>query len=156
MTTLHRSYPAVGGSVAQARLELAALADRAGATQEQLDRILLATSEALTNVVEHAYAEVGGAIEVCAAQAGGDFCVIVADRGRGLRCDHSSDGLGVGFPLMRIECDALTLASRAGGGFEVRMSFAIGEHRPPREGLQLRGSLASASSAASPRFSTTT
>jgi anti-sigma regulatory factor (Ser/Thr protein kinase) len=150
-----RLYGAVPASISDARAELATLAAHAGASQEELERICLAASEALTNVVEHAYCGVGGQIEVLAGVAGGDLSVLVADRGSGLRRDHRSEGLGLGFVLMRMSCDALTLAPRSGGGLEVRMRFAIAALRERRAAAQARGSVASASLAASPSFSTT-
>jgi anti-sigma regulatory factor (Ser/Thr protein kinase) len=154
--TLHRSYAAVAASVSHARHDVGALAVSAGASREELERISLAVSEAVTNVVEHAYADGGGEIEILAALADDDLSVLVCDRGTGFRRDHRSAGLGMGLVLMCNACDAVTLGRRSGGGIEVRMRVEIAAPRQLRELPHERGSVASASSAASPRFSTTT
>lgn len=152
----HRFYPAEPVSISAAREELAVVAERAGASGDELERIRLATSEALTNVVEHAYAAADGEIEVLAAVTVGEISVLVADRGPGLRGGGTSEGLGLGLALMRTSSDALTLAQRSGGGLEVQMRFAIRDARGRAGSGQVRGSVASASRAASPLFSTTT
>lgn len=154
--TWHRSYAAVPEAVSEARHDIALAATRAGASGEELDRIALAVSEAVTNVVDHAYPESDGEIEVFGALAGDDFALFVADRGAGFRRDHQSQGLGMGLALMCNACDAVTFAARSGGGIEVRMRVTIATPRPQREPAYERGSLASASRPASPRFSTTT
>jgi anti-sigma regulatory factor (Ser/Thr protein kinase) len=153
---VHRCYAAVPDSVSHARYDIARVAAQAGASQEELERISLAASEAVTNVVEHAYPHPGGEIEVFAALAGDDFALLVSDRGAGFRRDHRSEGLGMGLALMCTACDSVTFAARSGGGMEVRMRVAIAAPRPRRSAPHERGSLASASIAAPPRFSTTT
>ena len=153
---VHRSYAAVPDSVSHARHDIALVAAQAGASREVLERITLAASEAVTNVVEHAYPHAGGEVEVFAGLACGDFALLVSDRGAGFRRDHRSEGLGMGLALMCTACDAVTFAARSGGGLEVRMRVAIAAPRPRREAPHERGSVASASTAASPRFSTTT
>jgi anti-sigma regulatory factor (Ser/Thr protein kinase) len=154
--TLHRFYVAVPTSISLAREALGRFAADAGASPGECERIRLAASEALTNVVEHAYTRPDGEIEVLAAVTGGDLSVLVADRGHGLRGGERSDGLGLGLALMHVSCDALTLAQRSGGGLEVEMRFALAASRARVEVPHVRGSVASASSAATPVFSTTT
>jgi anti-sigma regulatory factor (Ser/Thr protein kinase) len=153
---LHTFYAAVPASVFTARLELADLAERAGASPEQIERVSLAASEAITNAVQHAYSEPGGDIEVFAGVTGSELFVFVADRGEGLREDQRSEGLGWGLALIRMSCDALTVADRSDGGVELRMRFAIGAVGAGGRWDQLRGSVPSASRPASPSFSTTT
>jgi anti-sigma regulatory factor (Ser/Thr protein kinase) len=154
--TLQRFYAAVPTSISVAREAVTVFAASAGASSAQLERIRLAASEALTNVVVHAYPTADGEIEVLAAVTGGDLSVLVADRGHGLRGGGASDGLGLGLALMWVSCDALTLAHRSGGGLEVQMRFALVASRGRVEPPHVRGSVASASSAAAPVFSTTT
>ena len=154
--TLHRFYAAVPTSISVAREALTGFAADAGASPGDRERIRLAASEALTNVVEHAYTTADGEIEVVAAVTGDDLSVLVADRGHGLRGGERSHGLGLGLALMHVSCDALTLAQRSGGGLEVQMRFALAASRVRVEVPHVRGSIASASSAATPVFSTTT
>jgi anti-sigma regulatory factor (Ser/Thr protein kinase) len=149
---LARSYPAIPDSVPLARRELAAFAAQLGASEEQIDAVRLAASEAITNVVMHAYHDGGGQIHVRADLAVDELWVLIGDDGVGLRADSDSPGLGVGLALIAQSADGLTIMNRAAGGTEVRMRFDLDE-----EALidQARGSRVSATSPASPRFSTT-
>ena len=154
--TLHRFYPAIPASIVHARAELADFAAESGANAEQLYRIRLSSSEALTNVVQYAYEDHGGQIELLAAITDDGLCVHVADVGRGLCPDREGAGLGLGLAIMARLSDRLTIGTRSSGGLEVRMQFNF-EAEPVRPECSYgRGSLASATSPASPRFSTTT
>jgi serine/threonine-protein kinase RsbW len=148
-------YPAVPASVSQARLAVGEFANELGVSGTELDAICLATSEAVSNVVLHAYPERAGHVEVLAALIGRDLTVLVCDRGRGLCVNHESEGLGLGFALMTEACDGLTITARSGGGLEVQMHFLL-DTANRLAARYVRGSVASATSAASPCFSTTT
>ncbi len=154
--SIHRFYAAVPTSISVAREELAEFAEAAGVGGDELERMRLATSEALTNVVEHAYGEGEGEIEVLGAVSADELSVLVADRGPGLRGGGTSEGLGLGLALMRMCSDALTFQQRSGGGLEVQMRFALGRAPGATRARQGRGSASSASRPASPVFSTTT
>ncbi len=149
------TYPAIAGSVPPARAAVVSLARAAGASEEQIDKIATAASEALTNVVRHAYLAGPGSIYIEAAVAGRELWVLIADDGCGLRGQSHNPGLGLGLMLMAELSDHFTVVERSGGGTEVRMRFAIpgGQHR---SGRQSRGSDAAATRPASPTFSTTT
>lgn len=151
--TLVQSYPAVPNSVPLARQNLVEFALGAGADEHQAEDIKLSVSEALTNVVLHAYPGQAGAIEVRADVAGGELWVLVCDDGGGLRSQNASPGLGVGLALIAQTSDGLTIVNRAAGGTEVRMRFVVDPDavRQPYE----RGSSFSANSPAWPPFSTT-
>lgn len=153
--TLTQSYPAVPDSVPLARRELTSFAAAAGANGDQLDAIKLSVSEALTNVVMHAYQGGIGHIYVEADVAGDELWVLIGDDGSGLRATHDSPGLGVGLALIARSSDGLTIMNRAGGGTEVRMCFDL-ESGGLATYADGRGSRFSASSPATPRFSTTT
>lgn len=147
------SYAAVSASLVPARRAMIALAESAGATNEQLDAIRLAASEALTNVIVHAYGDRPGEIQVTAAVAGGELWLLIADDGDGLRPGGPSSGLGLGLTLIAYACDELTIVKRSTGGTELRMRFGLGA--PQSRGDQARGSVSSARSPASSVFSTT-
>lgn len=149
------SYPAIAGSVPPARAAVVGLARAAGASEEQLDKIATAASEALTNVVRHAYRGGPGSIYLEAAVAGGELVVLIADDGCGLRGQSDSPGLGLGLMLMAELSNHFTVIERSGGGTEVRMRFTI-PAAENRSGRQSRGSDAAATRPASPTFSTTT
>jgi stage II sporulation protein AB (anti-sigma F factor) len=153
--TLTQSYLAVPDSVPLARRELADFAALAGANGDQLEAIRLSVSEALTNVVMHAYQGGRGHIHVEADVAGNELWVLIGDDGGGLRADRNSPGLGVGLALIAQSSDGLTIMNRAGGGTEVRMCFSL-ESGGLESYVEERGSSFSACSPATPRFSTTT
>jgi anti-sigma regulatory factor (Ser/Thr protein kinase) len=155
MATLHRFYAAVPASIPNARNELADFAARSGVSDDQLYRIRLTASEALTNAVEHAYEDENGQIELLGTIIEGELWVLVADEGRGFRRERQSEGLGLGLASMALFSDGLTIATRSSRGLEVRMRFTL-DGRPPLESSYGRGSLASATRPASPHFSTTT
>ena len=147
--------PAVAASVACMRSDAAGLALAAGASEEQADRVRLAVSEAVTNVVEHAYARGGsGRVQLVAAVENGELLVLVSDDGHGMSSRRRSRGLGLGLALMADACDGLTISARSGGGVEVQTRFVLAA-----EPVRQPAAQAPASRAARPtsgRFSTTT
>jgi anti-sigma regulatory factor (Ser/Thr protein kinase) len=125
--TMSHTYPAVADSVPRAREALSTFARAAGATNDQLDSIRLAVSEATTNVVVHAYEDDPGRIQLDAGLAAGELWVLIADDGLGMRPQIQSPGLGVGLSLISQVCDEFEIAKRSSGGLEVRMRFSLGE-----------------------------
>lgn len=156
---LSESYPAVPGSLRTVRRAVAALAIEAGATGEQIDAIRLASSEAMTNAIVHAYGDDPGEIHVTAAVAADELWLLVADDGGGLRPHGRRSGLGLGLALIAQACEELTIVKRSNGGTELRMRFRLGAGRAEAEGAEAEshplGSVASASLPASSVFSTT-
>jgi serine/threonine-protein kinase RsbW len=152
---LSESFPAVAGSVPLAREALTDFAAAAGAAKDQLYAIRLAASEALTNVVMHAYRGAPGRIYVSAAVASSELWVLIADDGCGLRPGSDSSGLGIGLALIANASDGFAIVSRASGGTEVRMRFSLGSPESVPED-QPRGSSEAARRPASSIFSITT
>ncbi|HET9125071.1 MAG TPA: ATP-binding protein [Solirubrobacteraceae bacterium] len=126
---LSESYPAVAGSIPRARRAVAQYAARNGIGGELLDGIRLAVSEAVTNVVMHAYPDRSGAVHVTAAVAGAELWVLVADDGCGHRTPSRQPGLGWGLTVIAQHSRDYVITERALGGTEVRMRFPI----PPSE-----------------------
>src|SRR5579875_1538495 len=93
--TFTRSYPARPESVGQVRDALTTFAQGAGADSEQVDAVRLATSEAVTNAVMHAY-ESGeeGKVQVSASYVENELWLLIGDTGKGLRPRSNSPGLG--------------------------------------------------------------
>jgi serine/threonine-protein kinase RsbW len=152
---LSKTYPAIATSIPAARNALRAFAAGAGAQQVQIDAIRLASSEALTNAVVHAYRDEPGVIHVTAAVVSGELWVLIADDGCGLQPRADRPGLGLGLGLIAQVSDDFAIVPRATGGTEVRMRFSLaGAETTP--GTQVRGSDTSAARPASSRFSTTT
>lgn len=151
--TLNRSWPAISASVPIARRAITELARAAGADAEQLDAVRLACSEAVTNVVLHAYRERPGLLHVDAAVARGELWVLVADDGCGLEVRSQRPGMGQGLRLIAAVADDLTIVARGGGGTELRMRFDLTRASDAQH--HGRGSVASATAPAMSRFSTT-
>ena len=123
--SLTRTYPAQAESVAQARKAMTEFARRAGASETTVDAIRLATSEAVTNAVLHAYGAEPGQVHLTAARAGTELWLLVADDGVGLQPGTKRSGLGLGLGLISQVCDEMAIVPRTGGGTEVRIRFAL-------------------------------
>lgn len=122
---VRESYPAVPESVARARAGIARYARGAGFRGQRLDAVCLAVSEAVTNVVRHAYAGTKGAFDLTAGIVTGELWVLVSDRGRGMQAASPNPGLGLGLALMADAADHFVVAERAVGGTEVRLGFRL-------------------------------
>jgi anti-sigma regulatory factor (Ser/Thr protein kinase) len=136
------SYPAIAESVPRARAAVTEFAEDVGARGETLDAIRLAASEAITNVVLHAYRQgAPGAIQINASYVEGEVWLLIADGGSGLRPRAGSPGLGLGLALMAQVADDFQIHSRGSGGTELQLRFNM-PRTPQPEGprVQLRGS----------------
>lgn len=112
-------------AIAPLRHAVADYAREAGFRGEQLDRIRLAVSEAITNVVLHAYRDQPGQVHVTARVVDNELWVLVADDGVGPAEPAVEPGLGWGLAFITDASDEFTLAERAGGGVEARMVFKL-------------------------------
>lgn len=122
---LAESFPAVPDSVPRARQAVARLARQAGATEQEIDAIRVATSEALTNAVLHAYDGGPGLVHVSAHLCRSELSVTVADDGSGLRPRLERRGIGLGLAIIAEASEELAIQKRPGGGTELRMRFAL-------------------------------
>jgi stage II sporulation protein AB (anti-sigma F factor) len=145
---LSESYDAVADSAASARIAVGDFAASAGVEGEQLERLRLVVSEAVSNAIRHAYPAGEGSVHVMAAVAGGELWVLVVDDGPGLRAESPNPGLGLGLQIMERMTDGFTLAERACGGLEARLQFVLAPARATRRAVQERGSVASATAPA--------
>jgi anti-sigma regulatory factor (Ser/Thr protein kinase) len=147
--SLEVALAAVPESVPKARRAVCAVARANGASEEDLERIALAVSEAVTNAIVHAYGGGdGGQVQVMAAATEGELSVLVSDDGCGLGAADESRGLGLGMGVIELSADSLTITTRSSGGtlLEMRFSLSAAEPAPRREAAraQPRGSVASA------------
>lgn len=124
--TLDELFPARAESIPLARSSVADFAGHVGTTDDQLDRIRLAVSEAATNVVRHAYREGPGVLQVTATAMDDELWVLVADEGCGHQTPPVHPGLGWGLALIAEACDEFILTERSDGGTEARMRFLVG------------------------------
>ena len=103
--------------------------------------ILLCVTEAVTNVVMHAYGNGGdGDFELEARRPDGFVCIYVRDRGIGMRPRTDSPGLGLGLPLIGQLSSDFSVRHRGDGpGTEIAMRFELpvkptGERGSPAPG----------------------
>jgi anti-sigma regulatory factor (Ser/Thr protein kinase) len=90
--------------------------------------VALATSEAVGNVVRHAYAGEGGRVELDAHLRDDDILIRVADRGLGLSA-RSGTRTGLGLPVIGRVSNGVTVSSDA-EGTTVSMRFALRTAKP--------------------------
>ena len=89
--------------------------------------VLLAVTEACTNVVQHAYRDDGGGgeIEVSAERAEDTLVVSVRDHGRGFAPRVDSPGLGLGLPVIAALTQNVEIRPLPPTGTEVVMTFTL-------------------------------
>jgi anti-sigma regulatory factor (Ser/Thr protein kinase) len=114
--------PAVAAVVPRIRRELLRRVRGRGVDEAAVS---LAVTEALANVVLHAYPGRNGGVRVTAETIGTDLVVVVADTGLGNDGFRSrqSAGLGLGLGLIAGLCDGATIAPTR-EGTAVTMRFA--------------------------------
>jgi anti-sigma regulatory factor (Ser/Thr protein kinase) len=123
---MSRGFVAIADSVPVARRAVVAVAEAAGAEEQQIEAVALASSEALTNAVRHAYAGRPGQIHVSAWTADEALVVVIADNGSGLQAQSEAAGLGAGLGLIARLSDEFEVVQPASGGTEVQMRFWLG------------------------------
>jgi serine/threonine-protein kinase RsbW len=118
------SLPAHPDSITCVRHVLEGLEGLWPISREELDDIQIATVEACTNVVLHAYRDrPAGLMEVHGGMHEGQAVVAVRDHGTGILPRTDSPGLGVGLPLIGALTDDLHIGLAPDGAHEVRMRF---------------------------------
>ena len=130
------AQPATGAAVRAIRRSIRAFAEANGAYGARLAAIELAVSEAVANVVVHAYPDEPGEVRVAAVVENGELELVVADvedgelelvvmdDGEGFR-PGPAPGLGLGLGLMRQGATAFEVRDRPLGGVEVWLRFAL-------------------------------
>ena len=102
------------------------IASEAGLSSVQVYAVKFCVSEAVANVVKHAYPEgEPGSVEVSAHEAGGELAVVVADHGSG-RVEQANrlDEGGFGLAFMTRLTDGVTFTA-ASDGTTVEMLFPL-------------------------------
>ena len=133
---VRETFLAVPESVPEARRAISEFAAAAGATDTQLDAIRLSTSEALTNVVKHAYPSRTGHVHLTVRVAGGELWVLIADNGCGIHAGRDSDGLGLGLALIAQMTDGFSIVERSCGGTELRLCYTLPDAPPVKTPLK--------------------
>lgn len=121
------TFDAVAESVGEARHALASLAASSGACEEDVERVRLAVSEAVSNSVIHGYGlERHGTVTLTAAVLDDELRVVVADDGCGFGRARESEGLGLGLAVITQLCDSLSVITGSAGGTHLEMRFRLG------------------------------
>ena len=117
---LDETWPAVPANVPTARRVVVSHLKAAHTSEPPLNDIAVAVSEAVSNVVNHAY--VGsdpGPMRVRVEVGPDEIEVMVQDEGSGMAPRRDSPGLGVGMALIAMLADRLELRAPAGGGTRI-------------------------------------
>jgi serine/threonine-protein kinase RsbW len=118
--------PAVATSVPRARRAVAAECRALGAEAGLCARIALATSEAVTNAVLHAFPEDGpGEVSASVRRDGEEIEIVIADNGRGLVTRSDSPGMGMGLGIIAEVSDRLSIVADGRRGTALHMWFAL-------------------------------
>jgi len=106
------------------RSEMAAIARECGLSDQRVGDVKLAVSEAVSNVVRHAYSRCKpGQVIATAHVDSGQLRIVIADTGGGMAPRSDSPGLGLGLPLMAHLADAINVVRKA-AGTEIHLTFA--------------------------------
>ncbi|MEA2256882.1 MAG: hypothetical protein QOG35_2927 [Solirubrobacteraceae bacterium] len=126
MPDFRESFPVEPASAGRARRAVSDFARRRGAINGTVAAIALAVSEAVTNVIVHAYrnGKDPGDILVEAHDVEGDIRVLVVDEGIGMAPRTDSPGLGLGLAMIGRVTDGMEVRVRPEGGTEICMHFA--------------------------------
>lgn len=129
MTTARWSFEATREAPGKGRQVIREFALPAQPTDHALGSIAVCISEAMTNVVMHAYRDTAspGQIDMEAELDGDSLTVRVSDQGHGLEPRLDSPGLGLGLPLISQFAASSDIASPEQGGTEVMMRFDLRE-----------------------------
>ncbi len=128
-TALRLALSVLPESAGDARHALELWAQNLKPTGPERSDLLLAISEAATNVIRHAYpgGKEDAAFQLDAVISDDRLQVVVTDEGVGLGAGSSNPGLGMGLPLLSTLADTLMLVGppERSRGLQVRMWFAF-------------------------------
>src|SRR3712207_2038365 len=128
------TWPADRDSVSTARHAVGDWLRQASTADPPLGEIEVAVSEAVTNVVVHAYlGEQPGEVRVRLELLRDEVALVVEDDGRGMMPRTDSPGLGLGLPLIATLADRFDAESVPGGGTRLSMWFLREPPGPPQE-----------------------
>jgi anti-sigma regulatory factor (Ser/Thr protein kinase) len=124
-TYLELSLPALPESVRAARLAVGEAVASLAATKRLADDVRLCVSEAVTNVVRHAYDRRRGCVDIVVEGGGDELTVVVRDTGVGIQPPARRESGGFGLKIIDELTRASTISRQAAGGTEVAMVFDL-------------------------------
>ncbi len=120
------TWPAEPQSVPAARRAVVAHLAAAKTSDPPLSDIGLVVSEAVTNVVQHAYRDAEpGRFRVRVESRADEVQVMVQDDGGGMIPRPDSPGLGLGMPLIATVTDRFDVQAGHGGGTRICAWFSL-------------------------------
>ena len=131
-TCLELVLPAVPVSVRRAREAVGEAVASAGGDHRLADDVRLCVSEAVSNVVRHAYAGGSrGEAEIVVEREDRTLKVVVRDTGKGATPAKRAKSGGFGLKIIDKLASAYTFTSKPDAGTEVQMVFPLdGDSRP--------------------------
>ena len=125
-TAFSAAWPATAASSPAARHALLAHLRDAGVHEDHLADIALVVSEAMSNVINHAYVDVEpGEFRVTAELDGEHLELAVADDGSGMLPRADTPGLGLGLPLIASLVERFDVRTQPAGGTCLTASFRV-------------------------------
>jgi serine/threonine-protein kinase RsbW len=120
-------FPAVPQAVSEARQAIRELAERHRVSATVQDAMALCVTEAVANVVVHAYRDRAqpGEVEIEVRTIDHQLCLHVRDHGHGLQPSVGTPGLGLGLPLMASLSECFEIHTTSSGGTELVMHFPL-------------------------------
>jgi anti-sigma regulatory factor (Ser/Thr protein kinase) len=116
--------------VAKARNAVGETISELGISERAADDVRLCVSEAVSNVVRHAYGSRRGEVEVVVEHENDELDVVVRDAGKGMTKAHREGRLGgYGLKIISKLARDYTIASKPNAGAEVRMTFGLDQAR---------------------------
>ena len=139
------SLPATALGVRAARSAVDAAVRRLSRDDDLLRDVRLCVSEAVTNVVRHAYDQRGDeSVEVTVQHERNEVTVTVRDRGRGLTAGRPSDTGGYGLEIIDELTTRHVIRTSPGDGTELAMVFELCRPRQVRSVARVRRAAARA------------
>ena len=125
--TARCTLPAESASVGRARRAARSFAAGHGLSGTRLADVALAVSEAVSNVIVHAYRgrATPGVLDLTLAACDDAIRVAIRDFGVGLVPREDSPGLGLGLGVIGRLADRVEIKAPRDGGTELRMVFAL-------------------------------
>jgi anti-sigma regulatory factor (Ser/Thr protein kinase) len=125
-TALDLLLPAVPLSVREARRAVAEVAEETDGCQPgMVDDVRLCVSEAVANVVRHAYGQGHGDVSITVGHMNGELMVVVRDEGVGMSGFQREGELGHGLRIIDQLTRRCTITSAPNLGTELRMVFPL-------------------------------
>lgn len=128
MATFADSWTATASAVPAARHAVLAHLREADTPDPPLSDVALAVSEAVTNVVVHAYVDTDPGpvhVRIEPVSERHELKLVVEDEGHGLRPRTDSPGIGLGLPLMATVASRLDTRITESGGTRVCVWFSL-------------------------------